>query len=212
MPRPGTVIATLALCLAISGTAGAASMISGKQIKNSTVTGADIKRGSIPAEDLSPAARRLLQGTSGPSGAQGAAGPPGPAGSPGPVGPAGEAGAAGGTGISRALTAEGRNVAIEADDGKAKVVELILPTGRFVLDGKLEVTSEGSGDVCELRSSDGRLLEELEFEFDDPAQLLLQGELDVSSSVARARISCGADDRLTVTSARIRALQVGELG
>jgi len=204
-PQPGTVIAIAALFLALSGSAGAATLISGKQIRNGTITGADVKRGSLPAEDLSPKARRLLKGVTGPAGAQGAAGATGPA------GPAGPAGAAGPAGISRALVAEARDVTIAPGDGKSKVVELILPSGRFVLDGKLAVSSNGTGDVCELRSSDGRLLDQLEFS--DAQQVLLQGEVDTGSSpVVRVRISCTADDQLKADDARIRALQVGELG
>ena len=42
MSKPRLILAGLALVLATGGTAGAAAMITGKQIKDSSVTGRDI--------------------------------------------------------------------------------------------------------------------------------------------------------------------------
>lgn len=78
--RAGTVLAfMLGVVVATAGTATAARLITGKQIKN----------GSISAQDLSKAVRTQLAraGTPGPAGAPG---PPGPKGDTGPsTGPAG---------------------------------------------------------------------------------------------------------------------------
>ena len=97
--RPGLLIAALALVLATAGTATAAKLITGKQVKNGTIksadvgnssltgkdiknrslTGTDVKDGSLGAVDLSPAALAALKGQ---PGAPGAKGEPGPAGTP----------------------------------------------------------------------------------------------------------------------------------
>jgi hypothetical protein len=80
--RRGMVLAfVLGLAVATAGTATAAKLITGKQIKN----------GSIARKDLSTGVRAELSETAKP-GAQGAAGPAGPA---GPQGPAGAKGADG---------------------------------------------------------------------------------------------------------------------
>lgn len=87
--RPAAVPAAfvLGLVIATAATAGAASLITGKQIKD----------GSITAKDLSQAVRKQLAktgaaGTGGPAGAVGAVGPAGSAGDAGPTGPAGPTG------------------------------------------------------------------------------------------------------------------------
>jgi hypothetical protein len=211
MMRPGTLIAIIALLVALGGTATAATQITGKQVKNGSLTGADVKRGSLPAAALSRKATRTLRGARGPAGPQGAAGPAGPVGPVGPSGPEGPRVEAGPAGVVRVLAAEQRNVSLAAKDGLAKVVEVILPAGRFTLDGTLTLLSAGTGDVCELRSSDGTLLDELQFTWE--RQVVLSGELDTGTrAVTRARISCTADDELDVERARIRALQVGQIG
>ncbi len=101
------VTATLALFVALGGTAAAGSqlLITGAGVKNHSLTGADIKRGSLTAGHLSAAARRTLAGATGETGAQGGAGPQGAAGAQGPAGPQG----APGTGITT-TTATGTDV------------------------------------------------------------------------------------------------------
>lgn len=199
LPRPATVIAAVAVFL--SGVAGAtaANLITGSEIKDGSLTGADVKRGSLSAQDLSRSARRRLRGQ---TGATGSAGPQGPPGEPGTAGP------------SRVLTAQTGDVEVSSADGLRQVAELVLPPGRFSLDALLTVRSDGAGDVCELRSSDG-LLQELQFTVgdNDGDQVLLQGELDTGTRPSgRVRVSCSADDALEVEDVRIRALQVGQVG
>jgi hypothetical protein len=86
------VVAIVAL---LAASAGAKSLITGKDVKNSSLTGADIKNGSLAAADLSAAARATLRGpvgasgTPGPTGAKGDRGDTGPQGAIGPQGPAG---------------------------------------------------------------------------------------------------------------------------
>jgi hypothetical protein len=52
IPSPSMVVALAALFVALSGSAYAALVITGHNIKNGTVTGADIKNGSLASKDI----------------------------------------------------------------------------------------------------------------------------------------------------------------
>ncbi len=74
-PSPGVVVAVAAVVLACAGSATAAKVITGKQIKNSSITSADIKNNSLVEGDFKSG--ELPAGARGPQGAQGAQGAPG---------------------------------------------------------------------------------------------------------------------------------------
>jgi hypothetical protein len=103
-PSAATVIATLALFVALGGTGYAAAALApnsvgsaqikpggvqASDIADGAVDGDAIKSGSISVKDLSKGA---LNGLDGKDGAPGAAGPAGPAGARGPAGPSGAGG------------------------------------------------------------------------------------------------------------------------
>jgi hypothetical protein len=94
---PATVIACIALAIALGGTSYAAvtvlprNSVTTVQVKDFSLLSRDFKRGQIPT------------GPRGPAGAQGTAGPTGPAGLPGPIGPPGPVGPAGTTNVKWAL-------------------------------------------------------------------------------------------------------------
>jgi hypothetical protein len=74
-PSPAMVVAFVALLVASAGSATAATLITGKRIKNNSIASADIKNRSLQAKDF----RRGLirRGATGSPGAPGAAGPAG---------------------------------------------------------------------------------------------------------------------------------------
>jgi hypothetical protein len=90
-----SVVATLALFVAIGGTAaaGAQSLLTGRNVKdesltgadiqNDSLTGADIRSGSLGSNVFSSVARANLRGATGPAGPQGAAGATGAQGAAG---------------------------------------------------------------------------------------------------------------------------------
>lgn len=78
----------LGVVIATTATAGAAALITGKQIKD----------GTIQLKDLSASAKKSLRGAQGPRGPQGESGTPGPQGLQGPPGNPGTPGAKGDTG------------------------------------------------------------------------------------------------------------------
>ena len=82
-PRLATIVAGLALMIALGGTATAAGLINGKKIKNNTITGKKLKNKTITKNKLAPKTIKALKGKQGPQGPQGIQGPKGDQGDPG---------------------------------------------------------------------------------------------------------------------------------
>ena len=125
--RTRWVLLLAAVVLALSTTAaGAAGMITGKQIKNGSLTGkdmhdsslsgVDVRDGSLTAADFAGS----LAGQPGPQGPRGAQGPTGPT---GPAGPAGPAGPTGATFLSY------QTVHASVDSGKQALLQVPCPAG-----------------------------------------------------------------------------------
>lgn len=87
------LVAAVVAALVAGGTATAASLITGKQIKDRSITGRDIKTGSLTGKQIKSDSIGVRDLTTGAfdalAGSQGPAGPAGPAGPQGPAGPAG---------------------------------------------------------------------------------------------------------------------------
>lgn len=105
---------TVGIAVAVSGVmsvsvAGAATLITGANVKNGSLTGLDIKEGSIPLHDLSEGTQHLIatHGKDGTSGANGVNGQNGGAGAKGDSGAQGAQGAQGGKGDTGATGAKG---------------------------------------------------------------------------------------------------------
>jgi hypothetical protein len=101
LPRPSTVLALVALAVALGGTGYAATLLPAgsvgtAQLKNGAVISSKVKNGSLRAADFAPG--ELPAGAQGPQGPAGSAGPQGPAGPAGPQGPKGDSGASGSQG------------------------------------------------------------------------------------------------------------------
>ena len=137
------VVLALSVLAVGGGSATAAKLITGKQIKNGSiksadigdgaVTSGDIRNGSIRAGDLAPGATSNIANSV--SAPPGPAGPAGPAGAVGPTGPAGPAGS---TGIAEIVTAE-------ATDFNAGEAVANCPRGtRPVSGGGIDLTPGGA--------------------------------------------------------------------
>lgn len=84
-PRLATVLAAIALCIALGGTATAASgLIHGKKIKPGTITAKQIRNKTLSKAKFTPATIAALRGPQGPKGEKGQTGPKGDPGVPGP--------------------------------------------------------------------------------------------------------------------------------
>ena len=99
-----TLVACVITALVLGGgTATAASLMTGANIKNGSLTGQDIKNGSLAAGDLSQSLRNRLNRTvSGSPGAPGSQGAKGDTGAAGPQGLKGDTGAPGADGVNGA--------------------------------------------------------------------------------------------------------------
>jgi len=106
-PSPALVVALVALFVAFSGTATAALVMTGKNIKDGTVTGKDVKNRALGTNKLSKKALASLSGQRGPAGPQGSKGEAGAQGVQGPKGdsgPGGSPGPKGDTGVAHITT------------------------------------------------------------------------------------------------------------
>ena len=146
------VMATIAVVLALGGTATAAGTlitgknvknesISGTDIKNRTLRGADVKDGSLLKKDFK--AGQLPAAASAATGATGATGARGPAGGTGPRGP---------SDVWRTSDVD------YVPDGKT--LALSLPAGNYVVHGKMGAYSgdplaETENPLCQLNVAAG---------------------------------------------------------
>jgi hypothetical protein len=94
---PATVIASLALLFALSGTAVAGALITGANVKNNSLSGLDILNESLGSKDVRNGSLlpKDFKGGALPAGQQGPAGPAGPPGPPGAQGNPGQNGVSG---------------------------------------------------------------------------------------------------------------------
>jgi hypothetical protein len=118
-PSASTVIASIALIVALGGTSYAASQITGSNIKNNSVTGKDVRNSSLTTSDIKNGSLRSKDFKKGDI----PAGPKGPAGSTGPAGP---------TGTTSLVYRDGVEVAIgPKEEGVAEAVcpDGLIPTG-----------------------------------------------------------------------------------
>jgi hypothetical protein len=94
---PAMVVATIALLVALSGTALAttATLISGQQIKNNSIAGIDVRNGSLSGADVRNRSLTAADFRGSLRGARGAPGAPGPPGAQGPRGDKGDEGVEG---------------------------------------------------------------------------------------------------------------------
>lgn len=161
-PRVGIIVACLALTVALGGTATAAGLISGNQIKNNTITAKKLKKNSVTRKQirnrsitrakLAPATIRSLKGNRGPEGPRGDTGAAGPAGATGATGPQGEPGAAG---VVEPIYAASGNVNVPANTGLT-VLTVDVPTGKYMVTGTARLFASGITQMfCQAGGNNG---------------------------------------------------------
>jgi hypothetical protein len=89
-PSGSMLVAVVALVVALTGGAYAASKINGKHLVRNSVASSKIKNKTLKNKDFSNQAKRSLEGDRGPRGRRGPRGPQGPQGDTGVQGPAGQ--------------------------------------------------------------------------------------------------------------------------
>jgi hypothetical protein len=128
---PGVVLGTVALIVAMTGSAVGASLITGKQVKNSSLTGKDIKNKSLTKKDFKGSVR-------GPRGLTGPQGTPGATGLQGPAGP---------SNVTQLTEVFGT---LDVAAGTVNGGDLSCPDGMTVVSGGFSFqTTDGKGAVVE---------------------------------------------------------------
>lgn len=150
-PSFTTVIAMLALFIAIGGTATAASgLINGKKIKNGTIAGKKIKNETITSGKIAPATIAALQGARGEKGEKG---------EKGDAGEKGAKGDAGAPGVDIGITTftESGTKNNQAANVETSIVDMTgLPGKRYLAMATVSVYSLGTSTVsCGLVASNG---------------------------------------------------------
>jgi hypothetical protein len=131
LKHPATVLAALALFVALGGGAAAyaSGLISGSQIKNHSIAEKKLTNAAIAALR----GQRGPRGFAGPTGPTGAAGPAGPAGSVGPAGPAGADGPPGPVALVYANSG-----AHSLPSGQTTTQQVACPDGSFAVGGGVQ--------------------------------------------------------------------------
>jgi hypothetical protein len=210
-PSGSMLVALLALVMATTGSAVAASLITSKQIKD----------GTIQTKDISKKAQKSLKGKAG------ATGPQGPAGSAGPAGPAGAAGAAGAKGDKGDKGDRGpsdafytRNSSIQNVGAPDTVVATLnLPAGSFVIHGSATLNNN---DAAQQNGSCSLAIDGTAIADSDNVPLAANTNLDresftltgattqAAASVATLRCTLATNSG-NVLEAELSATQVGNL-
>jgi hypothetical protein len=132
---PAPVVLAAIVVVLLGGTATAAHLISGKQIKNGSITGVDVKNKSLTAADF----RGSVVGVQGPTGAQGATGSQGATGARGPTGPKGATGDPGTAGPTGATGATGPTGTVAGPTGGTGPTGVTGQTGPTFLTGHISI-------------------------------------------------------------------------
>jgi hypothetical protein len=127
-PSGSMLVALLALVMATTGSAVAATLITSKQIKN----------GTIQTADISKKAQKTLKGKTGargPSGAAGAAGATGAKGDAGATGAKGDTGAQGERGPSNGITKQQSTSIVNVGAPDTVILTFTLTPGSWIVTG-----------------------------------------------------------------------------
>jgi hypothetical protein len=125
IPSPSMIVAVIALLCALSGTATAAALITGAQIKNNTVSSLDLTNNGVKSVDVLNGSLKAVDFAPG----QLPAGPAGPAGPQGPAGPAGPQGAPGVAALEIVMASTA------SDSTGSKIAEATCPGGKVLVGG-----------------------------------------------------------------------------
>ncbi|MBN8867110.1 MAG: hypothetical protein J0H98_06120 [Solirubrobacterales bacterium] len=140
-PRLATVLAGLALMIALGGTATAASgLINGKKIKNNSIPGKKLKNKTITKAKIAPATIKSLRGQTGQTG---------------PQGPKGDQGAPGANGVVSPEFEDFGSVNIP-DGGELGLGTVNVPAGKYMITATVRGFALGSGRMeCFVSSNSG---------------------------------------------------------
>lgn len=187
--RPATVVAILALFVAIGGSATAASgLINGKQIKNNSVTGKKLKNKTITKKKLAPATIKSLKGQKGPKGA------PGEPGEDGIVSPTSD-------------TFGNLNIPADAEMALGAIN---VPAGKYMVTATVNVFSNATDVVsCGISANNGGGSHSAVFSPDGGNRVTLPSQLVTETdNVTQLTLGCAAGNQVAGVSGTIIATPV----
>lgn len=152
-PSPAMVVSLIALGVALSGTAVAATLITGANVKNNSLTGADIKDASLTGADVKPGSLDAAHlSAAGQAALRGAAGAVGPKGDKGETGAAGAAGATGPAGAEGLQGPSGPSGVVSASDNSGLILATISDQ-QVMITNQLPVTISGPNQSIYITST-----------------------------------------------------------
>ena len=238
-PSAALVLAFLALCVALSGTAvgqsavtSAQKLITGKQIKNRSVTSADIKTNSLTSAaiqngSLLGADFKLGELPAGPAGPKGETGAPGTTGAQGPKGDPGATGATGEQGPAGDIGPRGPSDAFAntffqtavppPGMGIAQPYTRTLGPGSYVFQASFRAIASGAATISEcslIAGNQGMAQHNLDLDGGGDRKvvtLLAARTLAVPTEIRLACQSIGFGDGYNVSHGQVVALQVADI-
>jgi hypothetical protein len=190
--RPATLIAMLALFVAIGGTATAASgLINGKKLVNNSVAGKKLKNKTVTKKKLAPATIKALKGKKGPQGPKGDKGDPGQ------------------DGVVSPASKEFGNLNIPADTEMA-IGALNVPSGKYLVTATINVTSNATDVIsCGISANHGGGFSSSVFDPDGGGRVTLPSQLVTETdNVTQLTLGCAAGNQVAGVSGTIIATPV----
>ena len=176
--RPATLIAMLALFVAIGGTATAASgLIKGKKLKNNTVAGKKLKNRTITKKKLAPATVKALKGNQGLPGKDGIVSP-----------------------TFKEFSSINIPANLELGIGSVNV-----PAGRYMITATVQVTSNATNNVsCGVATNNGGGSQSSVFDPDGGGRTALPIQLVTDTdTVTQVSIGCHSGNQVTGASGNV---------
>jgi hypothetical protein len=190
--RPATVIALIALFVAVGGTATAASgLINGKKLKNNTVAGKKLKNKTVTKKKLAPATIKALKGQQGPKGDKGDQGAPGVPGQNGVVSP---------------VSDEFGSLNIPADTELA-LGAINVPSGKYLVTATVSVTSNATDVIsCGISANHDGGFSTAVFDPNGGGRVTLPSQLVTETDdVTQLTLGCAAGNQVAGVSGSIIA-------
>jgi len=180
--RTAAVIGLLALFIAIGGTATAAGLINGKNIKKGTVTNKQFKNQTITVSRINPETAAFFRNSQGPKGETG---------ENGAKGDSGLQGIQGGSGV-KTFSASNTKTNQPANTNTDMVIQA-LPGSRYIINAKVNVTSTTAGSTvtCRIEASNGGGSDEAKWLSPaNGARGTLSMALSTSPLIGQAKVVC----------------------
>jgi hypothetical protein len=191
-PQLGTILASLALIVALGGTATAASgLINGKNIKNNTVTGKKLKNKTITKNKLAPKTIKALKGQKGAQGPQGNQGDPGA------------------DGVVSPLYTDSGSVNVPADT-ELGITTLNVPAGRYIVTANVSITTNATNSVsCGVSANNSGGENSSTYDNDGGGRTTIPVQfVTENANVTAITLGCAAGNQIAGVSGDILAIPV----